>query len=60
MLYQCFEYQKDLQKFDNEEERFWAILAGLAHDLNHPGTNNAYEIKTKSARAIEFNNESVL
>ena len=46
--------------FYSEEQIFYAILAGLAHDLNHPGTNNAFEIKTKSAKALEFNNESVL
>lgn len=43
-----------------DEERFYALVAGLAHDMNHPGTNNAYEVKTKSTRALEFKNESVL
>lgn len=42
MLFQCFEYNSHLLQFYNEEERFYAILAGLAHDLNHPGTNNAF------------------
>jgi hypothetical protein len=60
MLYQCFEYHKELTSLYSSEEQFYAILAGLAHDLNHPGTNNAFEVKTKSARALEFNNESVL
>jgi hypothetical protein len=52
MLYQCFQYHKELTSVYNEEERFYAILAGLAHDLNHPGTNNAFEVKTKSSRAL--------
>lgn len=49
-----------MAKLYTAEEKYWAIIAGLAHDMNHPGTNNAFEVKTKSARAIEYNNESVL
>ncbi len=30
---------------------FMAYLAGLAHDLNHAGTNNAYEMKMKTKLA---------
>ena len=60
MLFQCFEYHSQLDKLYTSEEKYWALIAGLAHDMNHPGTNNAFEIKTKSARAIEYNNESVL
>lgn len=36
------------------------FLAALAHDINHPGTVNALEVKRKSSLALEYKNESVL
>ena len=42
MLYQVFHYHLDLNNIFSTEEKFYAILAGLAHDMSHPGTNNAF------------------
>jgi hypothetical protein len=36
------------------------FLAALAHDLGHPGTTNAFEIKKKSQLALDAGNVSVL
>mmetsp|Transcript_7193 Transcript_7193/g.9337 ORF Transcript_7193/g.9337 Transcript_7193/m.9337 type:complete len:382 (-) Transcript_7193:609-1754(-) len=36
------------------------LLSALLHDLEHPGNNNDYEVKTKSEIATRYNNESVL
>jgi hypothetical protein len=40
----------------NEKQWFYAFIAALAHDLHHPGTTNAFEIKKKSALAVEASN----
>lgn len=44
----------------SEKEWFYVFIAALAHDLKHPGTTNAFEIKAKSELAKEANNVSVL
>ena len=44
----------------SKEEKFFALLAALAHDIAHPGTNNDFEIKRKSNLAIVGENTSVL
>lgn len=36
------------------------MIAALGHDLNHPGTNNMYEIKMDTELAKIANKESVL
>jgi hypothetical protein len=41
-------------------EIFMTILSGAAHDLDHPGTNNVFEIKCKSKLALLYNDQSVL
>ena len=43
-----------------EFEVFATIISGAAHDLDHPGTNNQYEIKRKSKLATLYNDQSVL
>lgn len=35
-------------------------LAALAHDVDHPGFNNDFEIKTQTRRALLYNDVSVL
>ena len=35
-------------------------LAALAHDVDHPGFNNDFEIKTQSRKALLYNDVSVL
>jgi hypothetical protein len=41
-------------------EIFSTIISGAAHDIDHPGTNNLFEIKTRSKLAILYNDISVL
>jgi hypothetical protein len=36
------------------------LLAAICHDLEHPGTTNAYQVNTGSALAIRYNDASVL
>ena len=36
------------------------VLSAAAHDLGHPGTNNAFEVKTKTDLAFFYNDTSVL
>ena len=44
----------------SEFELFATVLSGAAHDLDHPGTNNMYEIQRKSKLATLYNDKSVL
>ena len=37
-----------------------AVLAALLHDVDHPGTNNLFQIRTSSQIAITYNDRSVL
>lgn len=41
-------------------EIFSTLISGAAHDMDHPGTNNLFEIKTRSKLAILYNDLSVL
>jgi hypothetical protein len=38
-----------------ENDIFFSLLSGAAHDMDHPGTNNAFEMKNKSKLAILYN-----
>ena len=39
---------KNLKSLFTVEERGYALIAALAHDINHPGSNNGYENKINS------------
>jgi hypothetical protein len=39
---------------------FFTLISGAAHDMDHPGTNNMYEIKCKSKLATLYNDQAVL
>eukprot|EP00013_Stygamoeba_regulata_P026180 CAMPEP_0177656264 /NCGR_PEP_ID=MMETSP0447-20121125/15455_1 /TAXON_ID=0 /ORGANISM="Stygamoeba regulata, Strain BSH-02190019" /LENGTH=571 /DNA_ID=CAMNT_0019160333 /DNA_START=64 /DNA_END=1779 /DNA_ORIENTATION=+ len=41
-------------------EIFGLLIAAICHDLDHPGTNNAHQIATRSALALKYNDISVL
>ena len=41
-------------------DHFLVIISGAAHDMDHPGTNNLYEIKCRSKLAILYNDIAVL
>ena len=36
------------------------LLAALCHDLEHPGTTNAFQVNSGSALALRYNDTSVL
>ncbi|ORX53478.1 HD-domain/PDEase-like protein [Hesseltinella vesiculosa] len=36
------------------------LIAGLCHDIGHPGLNNNYQVNTQSEIACKYNNRSVL
>ena len=40
--------------------RFALLMSALCHDMNHPGNNNDFEIKSESDLAILYNDISVL
>lgn len=44
----------------NTIEKFTLLLSCAAHDIAHPGTNNLFEINTKSELAVTYNDKSVL
>ena len=41
-------------------EVFVMLISGAAHDMDHPGTNNLFEIKNRSKLAILYNDTSIL
>jgi hypothetical protein len=36
------------------------LISAAAHDVDHPGHNNLFEIKTKSKLATLYNDQAVL
>jgi high affinity cGMP-specific 3',5'-cyclic phosphodiesterase 9 len=36
------------------------LTAAICHDLDHPGTNNAFQVNSSSALAVRYNDASVL
>jgi cAMP-specific phosphodiesterase len=43
-----------------DEDRFWLMVAAIAHDLDHPGHNNQWEINIHSPLAGKYANLAVL
>ncbi len=41
-------------------DKYNLLLAAIAHDVGHPGTNNSFGINTKSDIAITYNDISIL
>ena len=41
-------------------DRLIMIISAIVHDLDHPGTNNLYQINKKTDLAIKYDNKSVL
>lgn len=60
LVYQCFNREHTLKHIVTDEEYFYILAAGLCHDLNHNGSTNSFEVRTKSQLAIDGRNESVL
>lgn len=49
-----------LRKTYSDEDLTYYLIAGITHDVNHPGTNNIYEVKMKSELAKVAENDAVL
>ena len=41
-------------------EIFAALVAAAIHDYDHPGLNNAFQVRTETPRAVLYNDRSVL
>eukprot|EP00727_Mastigamoeba_balamuthi_P009908 m51a1_g554 putative 3 -cyclic-nucleotide phosphodiesterase rega (668) ;mRNA; f:456763-459255 len=41
-------------------EKFCLLVSAVFHDVDHPGTNNNFQIATSSPLAMQFNDRSVL
>ncbi|KAJ3195451.1 High affinity cAMP-specific 3',5'-cyclic phosphodiesterase 7A [Irineochytrium annulatum] len=50
----------NLRALVKPEDIFAAVVAATIHDLDHPGTNNAFMINSSSPLAIRYNDQSVL
>jgi len=44
----------------NEFEILCTLISGAAHDMDHPGHNNLFEVKNRSKLALLYNDTSVL
>jgi len=55
-------YMRDAQahEFFTEQQMFWILVAGLGHDLGHPGVNNQYLIETAHELAVKYNDKAPL
>ena len=60
MIFVIAERNQGLDNFISRQDYLYILLAGLGHDILHPGLNNSYLISTKHELAIKYNNKSVL
>eukprot|EP01039_Chlorochromonas_danica_P001098 gene1098-1191_t len=58
----CNAFIRDFQAklWLNELQIFCTLIAGLIHDLEHPGTNNLYQINAGTTLAVRYNDLAVL
>jgi len=47
-------------RYLTDRDVFIVLFSALIHDVNHPGNNNAFEVKSQSQLALRYNNVSVL
>ena len=52
--------QKGGKEFASDIELFSIILASVAHDVGHPGFNNAFQVNASTPLALRYNDISVL
>jgi hypothetical protein len=49
-----------IRRLLTDNQRFWLLIAALAHDADHRGRNNQWEVYTSSELAKRYHNLSVL
>jgi len=47
-------------RFLDDTEAFGVLVASLCHDLDHPGLNNAFQVKANTELAVQYEGLSVL
>mmetsp|Transcript_12824 Transcript_12824/g.26427 ORF Transcript_12824/g.26427 Transcript_12824/m.26427 type:complete len:445 (+) Transcript_12824:148-1482(+) len=50
----------EADQYLSSEEIFAIIMGALIHDMDHPGTNNDFEVKRNSTLAKQYANDAVL
>lgn len=64
VLQVCFyvlcEFQRQGMVMFDAETSYAMLLAALAHDVDHPGTNNNFQVVTATELALRYNDKSVL
>lgn len=49
-----------ISEYLSKNKLFGLLFSGLVHDIDHPGTDNLFEINKKSVLAFQYNDSSVL
>lgn len=60
LLQDCFRKDKGLKNLFSAEERNFCLIAAIAHDINHPGTNNGFENKMNTEWSVIAEGEATL
>jgi hypothetical protein len=60
LIYVISERNNKFYDFLSNQDYLFLLLAGIGHDICHPGINSAYLIGTKNSLAEQYNNVSVL
>ncbi|GBC09233.1 hypothetical protein RclHR1_08700001 [Rhizophagus clarus] len=62
MLDFIIDVEKDLgaAKYISSLDAICLLIAGLCHDIGHPGLNNVYQVNARTELAIRYHDQSVL
>ncbi len=56
LLFQSYSKSGRLQRMLTQKQWFYVFIAALMHDISHPGTSNAFEMKLGSKLAVKADN----
>lgn len=59
-IFAMFEKSPTIHSTFESSDLLALFAASIAHDVDHPGNNNAFEIATRSELAIQYNDKCVL